>query len=457
MLKKYAYYLSIVQRSLDLLIIAASWMAAYYIRFTMIAGAQKGLVFLYAKICFFLLVIAAYFFHKAGLYRSQRFNSQLSEFFSLLKANLTIFLALVVGLYFATPDRISRGQLLIYFTLSSTFLIIAHLFIRNSLKAMRRRGLNLRHVLLLGNAKHLTDYVRSVKTFEDCGINIKGWFQSEGLATTMNVKDLGNELNCHEIQNADAIVVGYRAADSQKLEDFLKQNHNSLVEIKVIPDMSYSYLGHQIEDFAGIPVLSLNSPNLNILEVTIKRILDFTLTLLGLIILSPLLLLIAIAIKLSSPGPILYGQERMGLDGSHFKMWKFRSMKVSTNNEDTKEWSSKTNPRKTKIGNFLRRTSLDELPQLFNVLLGQMSLVGPRPEQPYFVEKFRNDIPAYMLRHKMKAGITGWAQVNGWRGDTSLEKRIECDIYYIKNWSFWFDLKILMLTFLKGFVNKNAY
>ena len=456
MLKKYAHFLSLVQRGLDLLIVSASWMLAYYVRFHAIEGAQKGLLTLYAKICVFIILIAAYYFHKAGLYRSQRFNSRLSEVFSLCKSNVSIFLTLVVGLYFVTPDRISRGQLLIFFAFSMSSLIIGHLFVRNSLRAMRRRGHNLRYVLLVGNAKHLVDYVHSVRKYEDCGIHIKGWLQSDGLAAQVNVADLGNEQDWEKYR-PDSIVVGFRAADSQKLEDFLRINHNSLADIKVIPDLTYSYLGHQLEDFAGIPVLSINSPKLNFLEELIKRSLDFVLTAIGLIILSPLLFVIAVLTKLSSPGPILFGQERMGLDGQHFTMWKFRTMRVAAPGEDCKEWSNKENPRKTKFGSFLRRTSLDELPQLFNVLLGQMSLVGPRPEQPFFVEKFRNDIPAYMLRHKMKAGITGWAQVNGWRGDTSLEKRIECDIFYIKNWSFWFDLKILLLTFLKGFVNKNAY
>jgi lipopolysaccharide/colanic/teichoic acid biosynthesis glycosyltransferase len=147
----------------------------------------------------------------------------------------------------------------------------------------------------------------------------------------------------------------------------------------------------------------------------------------------------------------------VGLDGEEFMMWKFRSMRVATGDEDKTEWSNKDNPRKTKFGDFIRRTSLDELPQLLNVLLGNMSLVGPRPEQPFFVEKFRHEIPGYMLKHKMKPGMTGWAQVNGWRGDTDLNKRIECDIYYIKHWSLWFDIKILFLTIFKGFINKNAY
>lgn len=456
MLKQHSSYFSVAQRVLDLLVVALSWVAAFYVRFFLISGAQKGMFFLYCQLSVLLMAISAYWFHQAGIYRSQRFNSRGSEIISLTKANMMSFLTLVVALYFIKLDPISRGQLLIYACLSTASLIATHFLIRSFLRSLRRRGKNLRHVLLVGNARHLADYVQGVRIYEDCGINIIGWLQSGGLAEASAVRDLGEGDNWDEFK-ADSVVVGFRASDSQKLEDFLRLNHNSLADIKVIPDLTYSYLGHQIEDFAGIPVLSINAPHLSFIEVFTKRALDFALTLVGLILISPLLALIAIGVRLSSPGPILYGQKRMGLDGQHFTMWKFRSMRLATPGDDTKEWSNKDNPRKTKFGAFLRSTSLDELPQLFNVLFGQMSLVGPRPEQPYFVEKFRNSIPAYMLRHKMKAGITGWAQVNGWRGDTSLEKRIECDIFYIKNWSFWFDLKILFLTFFKGFKNKNAY
>ena len=224
-----------------------------------------------------------------------------------------------------------------------------------------------------------------------------------------------------------------------------------------MPDISYSLIGHNIEDFGGVPVLSVNKFDAGVIELSLKRLMDIFGASIGLIFLAPLFLVISLCVKLSSRGPIFFGQERVGVDGRLFKMWKFRSMKIATQGEDLTEWSNKENPRKTKVGDFLRRTSLDELPQLWNVLWGQMSLIGPRPERPHFVEKFRHEIPGYMLRHKMRAGITGWAQVNGWRGDTSLLKRIECDIYYIKNWSIFFDIKILFLTFFKGFINKNAY
>jgi len=206
-----------------------------------------------------------------------------------------------------------------------------------------------------------------------------------------------------------------------------------------------------------MPIVKLNDSPLDGIGALLKRVTDFILGLLGTLLISPLLIAIAILVKLTSKGPIFYSQERCGLDGRSFKMWKFRSMRVDAEDSTGAVWARKDDDRRTPIGAFLRATSIDELPQLWNVVRGEMSLVGPRPERPVFVDKFRGEVPHYMLRHKVKAGITGWAQVNGWRGDTSLERRIECDLYYIRNWSYSLDLKILWMTVWKGFVNKNAY
>jgi Undecaprenyl-phosphate glucose phosphotransferase len=230
------------------------------------------------------------------------------------------------------------------------------------------------------------------------------------------------------------------------------------IDLQIIPDYSpFLALGAAVESFGGVPLIVLNDSPLRGYRAWLKRLMDFTLAGLGLLVLSPLLLLIAAMVRCTSRGPILYRQERMGLDGRTFGMLKFRSMKVDAEEKTGAVWAIKNDDRRTWVGSFLRSTSLDELPQLWNVLTGEMSLVGPRPERPVFVGKFRQEIPNYMLRHRVKTGITGWAQVNGWRGDTSLEKRIECDIYYIRNWSLWLDIKILFLTVFKGFVNPNAY
>jgi exopolysaccharide biosynthesis polyprenyl glycosylphosphotransferase len=231
-----------------------------------------------------------------------------------------------------------------------------------------------------------------------------------------------------------------------------------MVDIEVVPDLTeYIKVGCTVEDFDGIPVLHMNGSPLKGFWAFAKRFTDAALSGIGILILSPVLAGLALAVKLTSKGPIFYGQERMGLDGRHFRMWKFRSMRVDAESKTGAVWAVANDDRRTPIGAFLRSTSLDELPQLWNVFIGQLSLVGPRPERPVFVHKFKSEIPHYMLRHRVKAGITGWAQVNGWRGNTSLQGRIDCDLYYIRHWSYLLDIKILIMTVWRGFIHKNAY
>lgn len=233
--------------------------------------------------------------------------------------------------------------------------------------------------------------------------------------------------------------------------------NKTVIPVWILPDIEHTFIGYTIESFHSIPMLKINAHRLSILESLIKRGIDILGSLLALIILSPAFLLISIIVRVSSRGPVFYNQERVSQNGQLFIMWKYRSMFVDSERKSGAVWTKRNDSRITPFGAFLRKTSLDEIPQFWNVLKGDMSLVGPRPERPALIEKFRNQIPSYMLRHKMKSGLTGWAQVNGWRGNTSLEKRIEFDLYYIQNWSIWLDIKILFLTFLRGFVNPNAY
>ena len=213
----------------------------------------------------------------------------------------------------------------------------------------------------------------------------------------------------------------------------------------------------QVDEMEGLPLLNLRASSQSLADHAAKRLMDITGALFGLLILSPLLAAIAIAIKLSDGGPVLYFQERMGLNGRRFRMIKFRTMRVNAETDSGPVWAKQQDDRRTGLGTFLRKTSLDELPQLWNVLVGEMSLVGPRPERPYFINKFRESIPRYMLRHSAKAGMTGWAQVHGWRGNTSLRKRVQYDLYYIAHWSIWLDLRIILLTFTRALRDKNAY
>lgn len=458
MLKSNHLLFNMFQRLFDALLVSACWWLSFYLRFTYFPG-QEGLWPLFLKLTPVIVILNQYQFHKNGLYASQRFNSRYFEIFTVIKANSLAILFFVISLYFFADERISRATIGLHFGISTLVLTIFRLIVRNLLRILRKRGHNLRHVLLVGDGAQLYNYIDTVFAFKDAGLKVIGWLDSPKDSNRFpEVKRLDGPLKkVQEELNPDAIVVSYAGQDQEKLENILKENYDSLADIQVLPDLTYSFIGHKIEDFAGIPLLSVNHPKLNGWETFLKRALDIFISGVGLIFISPLMFLLSLFTKLSSPGPIFYGQERIGLDGRNFMMWKFRTMKQAENNEDKNTWGSKGNPRITKLGSFLRKSSLDELPQLANVLFGNMSIVGPRPERPFFVDQFREDVPAYMLRHKMKAGITGWAQVNGWRGDTSIKKRIEFDIYYIKHWSIWFDIKIIFLTFIKGFLNKNAY
>ena len=246
-----------------------------------------------------------------------------------------------------------------------------------------------------------------------------------------------------------------------KYQKFIDENFDKMVEqiydIRILPDLDkYLKLSPGVELIDGKAVISIHESPMRGWGLVYKRLLDIFASLVGILVISPILILVAILVKLSTIGPILYRQERMGIDGSTFDCLKFRSMPITSEKETGAVWTKKGDTRATPIGSFIRKYSIDELPQLFNVLMGDMSLVGPRPERPVFVHEFRHNIPGYMLRHKVRAGMTGWAQVNGLRGDTSLSKRIEYDLWYIKNWSFWLDIKILFMTVGEVINSKTA-
>jgi exopolysaccharide biosynthesis polyprenyl glycosylphosphotransferase len=428
--------------------VLGTWLSLYFLRFHFFEG-DPGPEYIFQKAGLVLVLISAYFFSREGLYESYRLSTRQKEILQIFKANLTSVVAFIVLLYFVSDKRLSRVVMLGY-TLFSTLLIVSfRMTVRAYLRGLRIKGKNLRSIFLVGNGWIIEDFVKTLNASPDAGIHFVGWIDSGGLAEKFGIQNW--TANIDEVRRSlkpDQIVVGYMGDETSKVQEFLKNHFNDVTPITVLPDLSYSFVGYKIDYVAGLPALVVNQPDFSESDVFLKRVFDFSAALLGILVISPLLFILSCLVKLTSPGPIFFGQERIGLDGKKFKMWKFRSMKVTAEQEST--WTVADDPRRTVFGTFLRKTSLDELPQLWNVLVGDMSLVGPRPEQPHFVDKFRHEIPAYMLRHKMKAGITGWAQVNGWRGDTSIHERISCDLYYIKNWSLWLDLKILFLTFWKG-------
>lgn len=336
--------------------------------------------------------------------------------------------------------------------------------LRDLLRHFRKKGYNLKHVLLVGYSRAAEQYIERITQNPAWGYHIMGVLDDhiEKDITFKGVRVVGEVDELYKIlpeNNLDEIAITLSLNDYDRLEEIVSFCEKSGVHTKFIPDYNAVIpTKPYTEDLDGLPVINIrNVPLTSGWNQFIKRSMDLFGAAFALIIFSPVMLVCAIFVKLTSPGPILFKQERIGLHNKPFYMYKFRSMRLQTVEDEAQGWTVKDDPRVTGIGKFMRKTSIDELPQLINIIKGDMSLIGPRPERPQFVEKFKEEIPRYMVKHQVRPGLTGWAQVNGYRGDTSIRKRIEHDIYYIENWTFGLDIKIIMLTFVKGFINKNAY
>ena len=338
------------------------------------------------------------------------------------------------------------------------------MLVRVVLIEARKRGFNLRHILIVGSGVLGQAVAGKINLHPEFGMNIVGYLSShsEKVGSEVNgIQIVGLYQDVSQIiqkYNIDQLYIALPLHAHDRMEKVLEYLGEETVDIKVVPDLlKFMNLQAGVEELDGLPIINLTESPLYGWNTVIKRVSDIVFSVLAIIVSGPLFMFLAIVIKMESRGPIIFRQERVGLDGKNFEMLKFRSMHVDAEKKTGPVWASKDDGRRTSLGLFLRKTSVDELPHLFNVLVGDMSLVGPRPERPVFVKDFRKSVPKYMLRLKMKAGLTGWAQVNGWRGNTSLNKRIEYDLYYIKNWSMLFDLKIILMTFWKGFISPHAY
>ena len=403
-------------------------------------------------------------FKALGLYRPRRISSRVAEAMDIVKATSIATLILISLTFFVARSEFSRVIFLYFWIISIIALCLIRILFREFLRLIRKRGYNLRYVLIAGTGKLGQDITDKIQDHPELGLKIRG-FLSEDASQVGNTVDGYQVLDTYEnirdviISNQiDMVLITLPLNAHEKLKSILDNIADEMVSILIIPDLfEFISLRGGVGEFEGIPIISLRDSPLYGWNRVIKKSTDILLSLFIILITSPLMLVISILIKIMSPGPILYKQDRMGLDGKIFKMLKYRTMGTQAEEKTGPTWATENDNRRTLVGAFLRRTSLDELPQFFNVLKGDMSIVGPRPERPHFIQQFRSKIPKYMLRHKMKAGITGWAQVNGWRGNTSLEKRIEYDLYYIENWKLMFDFEIMWLTFWRGFISKNAY
>ncbi len=467
MLKKHSQLFENLLLISDLVIISSSWALSFHIRFhSGLLSVPRGVpdFFAYGLLLIPITIIWAVVFKVFGLYRPKRIGRPLSEVLDIGKACGISMLIFIAVTFFAKHYEYSRLVFVLFTVINIVALSLSRYLFRKALRAMRRRGFNLRHALVVGTGEPARRLIESLEDHPEVGIKVAGVVspdeghagrQVSGVRVAGSVGDLRELLGPMRI---DMVFIALGWDQHLKAAETVKCIGDEAVDIKVIPDMAeFMTLRGGVEEFDGMPILNLQNSPLYGWNMVLKRGFDIVLSAAALALFSPLMLAIAVLVKATSSGPVLYRQERMGIGGQPFRMLKFRTMRAGAEDDTGAIWARRGDPRRTVLGRVLRAASLDELPQLINVLMGDMSLVGPRPERAVFIREFRREIPRYMLRHKMKAGITGWAQVNGWRGHTDLTKRIEHDLYYIEHWSLALDMKILFLTLWKGFVNKNAY
>ncbi|MEB2346803.1 MAG: undecaprenyl-phosphate glucose phosphotransferase [Deltaproteobacteria bacterium] len=436
----------------DLLLVGASWLGAYALRFHAGFPVPLGIppVEPYLSVLVLLLPGWAWVFRSRGLYAPQRVDSPLSEVAAVAAAGTTVVVLLVVAGFFVRSYFFSRGAVLLFWGLSVTSVAVFRLVAREVLFALHRRGRHLSSALVVGGGRLAEQVIDRIHERPQLGLRVVGVLAEARSPRVRGVPVLGRYEQVKPVLHlcgARQVVLALPREDAERLEPLLDQLEDELVDIRLVPDVLHlATLGSSIEDFDGLPVINLRESPLVGWAAIQKRLFDVAVSALLLAVATPVMAVIALAIRLTSGAPVLYRQERMGLDGHVFRMLKFRTMVDDAERDTGPVWARRDDPRETRVGSFLRRTSLDELPQLWNVLSGEMSLVGPRPERPVFIEQFRREVPGYMLRHKVKAGLTGWAQVHRWRGDTSLHERIEHDLYYIRNWSLGLDVRILLMT-----------
>ena len=452
---------------LDGLGIILSYMAAWFLKFDSgLFERETGTLSFWTYLYALLFIVPAYLilYSLCQLYTSRRVQRFRVEFTNIIKANVLGLLVFLTVLYIIKQTHFSRTMLFIFFITNIILAMMVRGMIYLLLFSLRRGGYNIKHVLLVGFSETAKAYIDRVLVYREWGYEVHGILDDnagpeenyKGISVIGRIDSLKEYLDSN---NFDEIAITLKIDEYSKLRDIVNICEKTGVHTQFIPDYNNIIPTRPYtEDLMGMPVINIRYvPLSNTFYSLIKRVMDVIISLTGILITSPLMVCIAVIIKTTSKGPLIYKQERVGLHNKSFMMYKFRSMRVQEAGEEKKAWTTKNDPRVTAVGKFIRRTSIDELPQLFNILKGDMSVVGPRPERPFFVEKFKEEIPRYMIKHQVRPGLTGWAQVNGYRGDTSIKKRIEYDLFYIENWTLGFDIKIMFLTIFKGLINKNAY
>lgn len=446
---------SLIHKSTDFAAIICSFILAFWFMNGELWPERN-----YALALVLSVLIAFWLYPVLGLYRAWRGESKLKEV--LLAAYCWTISQVTLGIiyYISESSIIYNNDLFIHwYLIGLVSLVTIRFLIRSILNHYRSKGRNQKHVVVIGSGITAAHIISKVQKSPWTGYNIIGCFgdnsEIEQCAYLGGFNNIESFLNDKEHQ-VDQIWIALPLSDELVVERILFSLRNVTQTIRYIPDMKgFRLINHSVSDVAGVPVINISMSPIDGGNRVIKSVEDKVISSLILLMISPILLFLAIGVKVTSPGPVFYRQERVSWNGKRFMMLKFRSMPVNIESAGV-NWGNAKGKTTTKFGQFIRSASLDELPQFINVLKGDMSIVGPRPERTVFVEQFKEEIPGYMQKHMVKAGITGWAQINGWRGDTDLTKRVECDLFYIDNWSIWFDLKIIFLTAFKGFFDKNA-
>ena len=473
MIKSHQKTLNRIYVAIDLILVVAAYALSYGLRFLWLGWIPlfretpgKYLSFgVYMSYLWLILPGYLIILLTNGVYRPQRSSSRFLEILRIVRINIIGIFYIMALLFLIKEINISRLFLIVFFLVNVILELLYRFILRRTLQRIRKDGYNIKHVLLVGYSRTTEGLIDRMTANPQWGYHVVGILDDlmevgtryKGIPVIGPLSSLEQQLDEYEL---DEINITMRMEDYVYLAEMVAKCEKSGVHTKFLPDYqdiipTIPYM----EDLEGLPVVHIRKVPLSSSELNrfIKRGMDIILSCIALLIAAIPMLIVAIIIKCTSKGPIFYAQKRVGFRNKEFMMYKFRSMEVQDENKEKTAWTTFRDPRVTPIGKFIRKTSIDELPQLWNVLKGDMSLVGPRPERPFYVEKFKEEIPRYMVKHQVRPGITGWAQVNGYRGDTSIRKRIDYDLYYIENWTPGFDILIMFLTVFKGFINKNAY
>jgi Undecaprenyl-phosphate glucose phosphotransferase len=462
----------------DALLAAWAFILAYGIRFESgLLPVTKGYppIENYLTLLPFIAALTPIAFHLQGIYRLRRGRSRVDDFFAVLIGSifavvLGVGSTLYVQAYYVSEAakntgayEVSQKVWALFLVLNVVFTYGSREFVRELLERRWRAGIGLKRILIAGAGDLGRMVADRILQHRELGYQVIGFVDDRAGGDHIGYRGLpllgtlGEVAEIAQRERIDHLYVALPLDEHTKLLDLMEVTSREFIDVKVVPDLlQFIALRARLEDLDGLPIINVNDVPLQGFNAWVKRSLDIVFSAIMLVILAIPFAIIAALVKWSSPGAVFYRQERMGLDGKAFNVYKFRSMEQDAEEVSGPIWARDDDPRATPVGRWLRKLDLDELPQFWNVLRGDMSIVGPRPERPFFVEQFKHRIPQYMLRHKVKAGITGWAQVNGWRGNTSLEKRIEFDLYYIENWSVSLDLKIMWLTLVRGLFQRSA-